>query len=124
WRGEDYLGLGPSAQSYLNGCRFGNVEDLEAYHRALEAGRAPVVERAYLSPEQCRREAVVFGLRLIDGINVAALRSGAASGELLHEWERTLHRLRDQGLVEERTGRVRLTDLGRRFADSVAVELM
>ncbi len=124
WRGEDYLGLGPSAQSYLNGCRFGNVEDLEAYHRALEAGRAPVAERAYLSPEQCRREAVVFGLRLIEGINVAALRSGAESGELLHEWDRTLHRLRDQGLVEERTGWISLTDLGRRFADSVAVELM
>ncbi|MGH7235344.1 MAG: radical SAM family heme chaperone HemW [Nitrospiraceae bacterium] len=124
WRGEDYLGLGPSAQSYLNGRRFGNAEDLEAYHRALEAGRAPVAESAHLSPEQRRREAVVFGLRLIEGIDLAALRSGPRDREVEDEWQHALHRLRDQGLVEERTGWIRLTDLGRRFADSVAVELM
>jgi oxygen-independent coproporphyrinogen-3 oxidase len=124
WRGDDYLGLGPSAQSYLNGCRFGNVEDLEVYHRALEAGRAPVAESAHLSPEQRRREAVVFGLRLIEGINVAALRSGTRDGEVEDEWQRALHRLRDQGLLEERIGWIRLTDLGRRWADSVAVGLM
>ena len=100
------------------------MEDLEAYHRALEAGRAPVAESAHLSREQRRREAVVFGLRLIEGINVAALRSVAESCELLNEWEGTIHRLRDQGLLEERIGWIRLTDLGRRFADSVAVELM
>jgi len=124
WRGDDYLGLGPSAQSYLNGCRFGNVEDLEAYHRALEAGRAPVAESAHLSPEQRRREAVVFGLRLIEAINIAALRSGTRDGEVADEWQRALHRLRDQGLLEERIGWIRLTDQGRRWVDSVAVELM
>lgn len=124
WRGEEYLGLGPSAQSYLNGCRFGNVEDLEAYHRALAAGLVPVAERASLSPEQCRRDAVVFGLRLIEGINVSKLRAATRDGEREVEWERTLHRLVDQGLLEGRTGSIRLTDLGRRFADSVAVELM
>lgn len=35
-----------------------------------------------------------------------------------------LDRLVRQGLLEERTGRVRLTDLGRRFAGTVAVELL
>ena len=124
WRGEDYLGLGPSAQSYLNGCRSGNVEDLDGYHRALEAGCLPVSETERLSPEQGRREAIVFGLRLTDGVDVTALRASANDGKSEDEWEHALDRLVRQGLLEERTGRVRLTDLGRRFADSVAVELL
>ena len=85
---------------------------------------APVAESAHLSPEQRRREAVVFGLRLIEGIDVAALRSGGKDGEVEDEWQRALHRLRDQGLLEERIGWIRLTELGRRWADSVAVGLM
>jgi len=124
WRGEAYLGLGPSAQSYLNGCRFGNVEDLDGYHRALEAGCLPVAETERLSPELGRREAIVFGLHLTDGVDVTALRAGANDGMSEEEWEHALDRHMRQGLLEERTGRVRLTDLGRRFADTVAVELL
>ena len=66
----------------------------------------------------------MFGLRLIEGINVAALRPVTRDGELEDEWQRALHRLRDQGLLEERIGWIRLTELGRRWADSVAVGLM
>jgi oxygen-independent coproporphyrinogen-3 oxidase len=124
WRGEAYLGLGPSAQSYLSGCRYGNTEDLDGYHRALEAGCLPVAETERLSPEQGRREAIVFGLRLTDGVDVTALRAGANDAKSEDEWEHALDRLMRQGLLEERTGRVRLTVLGRRFADTVAVELL
>jgi len=66
----------------------------------------------------------VFGLRLIEGINVAALRPVTRDGELEDEWQLALHRLRDQGLLDEQIGWIRLTELGRRWADSVAVGLM
>ncbi|MBI4400030.1 MAG: radical SAM family heme chaperone HemW [Nitrospirae bacterium] len=120
WQGDEYLGLGPSAQSYLNGCRFGNVDDLTAYHRALEAGRLPILEVEQLSPGQRVREAVAFGLRLTEGVDLGELSSDSMNGE----WERTLNRLVERGWLEERSGRIRLTGLGRRFADSVAVELL
>ncbi|MGH7256172.1 MAG: radical SAM family heme chaperone HemW, partial [Nitrospirales bacterium] len=63
WNDDDYLGLGPSAQSYLGGCRFGNPADLEAYHRALRNGRLPSDEGEPLTVEQRRRERLIFGLR-------------------------------------------------------------
>lgn len=119
WRGEEYLGLGPSAQSYLNGCRFGNVEDLGTYHHTLESGNLPIQEREQLTPDQRQREAIVFGLRLIEGINLKGVQ-----GTVDRTWEQTLDRLMDQGLLEERSGRVRMTERGRRFADSIAVELL
>jgi len=34
WTQGDYLGLGPSAQSFIGGVRFGNVANLAAYHAA------------------------------------------------------------------------------------------
>lgn len=120
WQGAEYLGLGPSAQSYLNGCRFGNVDDLTAYHRMLEAGRLPVVDTERLSPKQRRREALVFGLRLIEGISLGNLQPDARD----EEWDLALDRLTRQGLLDARFGRIKLTDLGRRFADTVAVELL
>nr|MBI3613824.1 coproporphyrinogen III oxidase [Nitrospirota bacterium] len=113
-------GLGPSAQSYLDGCRFGNVEDLDAYQQALAEGRLPILETEHLSPEQQRREAIVFGLRLADGVDGRAAKTGEPGGD----WEDRIQRLARQGLVEEQAGRIKLTDLGRRYADSVAVELL
>ncbi len=120
WEGAEYLGLGPSAQSYLNGTRFGNVEDLAAYRQALEAGCLPILEQEDLSPERRKREALVFGLRLIEGVNLQLLGKDSLDGD----WGQALRRLTRQGLLEEGSGRIKLTELGRRYADSVAVELL
>ena len=122
WTGGDYLGLGPSAQSFLNGSRMGNVEDLEAYRTALKVGRLPLAHTDYLSPEQRRREALVFGLRLTDGIALAPLRGQAWSDDA--SWNKALERMIHNGLVETGSGRIKLTEMGRRFADSVAVALL
>ena len=68
WTGGHYLGVGPSAQSYIGGRRFGNVSDLTAYKAALRNGRLPVSESDQLTQagESCER--LIFGLRLVDGI--------------------------------------------------------
>jgi len=60
----EYLGLGPSAQSYLDGTRFGNVADLAAYDTALAASHLPIEDRTRLSEKEQLRDAVIFGLGL------------------------------------------------------------
>ena len=120
WQGEDYLGLGPSAQSYLDGQRFGNVEHVDGYCQALKEGRSVITESELLTADQRQRERIVFGLRLIEGIDQALLRHEPPD----RAWQQTLDQLTRRGLLEERAGRIRLTDAGRRYADSVAVELL
>ncbi|MFM7840994.1 MAG: coproporphyrinogen III oxidase, partial [Nitrospira sp.] len=117
WQGQDYLGLGPSAQSYLDGQRFGNVDDLPSYCEAIETDRLPSTGFATLSPEQRQRERLVFGLRLVEGLDLALLPQGT-------EHTQSRERLIRQGLLEERSGRIKLTEAGRHYADSVAVELI
>ena len=120
WEGGDYLGIGPSAQSYVNGDRFGTVDDLAGYQTLLASGRLPIAERECLDPERRRREAVVFGLRLTEGLSCESV----LAHEVDPDWKAKVVRLLSEGWLEEAGGRIKFTAAGRRFADSVAVELL
>jgi oxygen-independent coproporphyrinogen-3 oxidase len=120
WQGEDYLGLGPDAQSYLDGRRFGNCADVDRYCHALATGQLPLASWEVLSPEQRWRERIVFGLRLLEGVDITLVDQVPAD----RTWRKTLADLVQRGLLENQTGKLRLTKLGRRFADSVAVALI
>lgn len=116
WTDGDYLGLGPSAQSYVNGVRFGNVADLTAYVSLLAEHRPPLEEYTSLSLTEQQRDALVFGLRLMKGVP----RRRISPDMPQHQRLATLDR---QGLIEWDEEHVRLTTLGRRYADMVAQEL-
>ncbi|MBX3369825.1 MAG: radical SAM family heme chaperone HemW [Nitrospira sp.] len=119
WTGGHYLGVGPSAQSYVGGRRFGNVSDLTAYKAALRNGRLPVSESDQLTQagESCER--LIFGLRLVDGISLT--QTGALS---FPELSREVDKLLADELLERKGDLVRLTTRGRRYADTVAVSLL
>ncbi len=114
WQTQPWLGLGPSAQSCLGRVRFGNVADLERYATALEKGTLPLDDLTHLSPDQADRERVIWGLRMLSGVSVPPHRK-----TLLE----TIHQLRKDGLLQV-DGRVRLTDRGLRYADTVAVAFL
>jgi len=116
WTDGDYLGLGPSAQSYVDGVRFGNVADLTAYADLLNEHRLPLTERIGLSTEEQHRDALIFGLRLIKGVPRRLVRPDMPQ-------HRTIALLEDRGLIEWDEERIRLTTLGRRYADTVEQEL-
>ncbi len=116
WTDDDYLGLGPSAQSYVAGCRFGNIAHLDTYANLLEKDQLPVADRLSLSLEEQQRDALIFGLRLVNGVpsNIALEEAGQ---------QNILTELTARGLIVNEDDRIRLTPLGRRFADSVSSEL-
>ena len=116
WTNGEYLGLGPSAQSYVGGCRFGNVADLDIYTGRLQSDQLPISERLTLSEEEQQRDALVFGLRLLNGVPNSVAAGDPGQRDLLAQ-------LSAKGLIVNEEQRIRLTPLGRRFADSVAGEL-
>jgi oxygen-independent coproporphyrinogen III oxidase len=119
WTGGHYVGLGPSAQSYVGGKRVGNVSNLAAYNQALLKGALPLSECERLTPAEDSCERLVFGLRLTDGVSLEDTGSLAFSG-LVHKVDELIV----DGMLELRGQRVRLTPRGRRYADSVAVALL
>lgn len=116
WTDGDYLGLGPSAQSYVNGIRFGNVADLTSYVDHLNTHRLPLAERTGLSVAEQQRDALVFGLRLINGVPRRLVRPNMPQ-------HRIIDMLGNRGLIEWDETHIRLTKLGRQYADSVAQAL-
>lgn len=119
WTNGEYLGLGPSAQSYLGGTRFGNVADLTAYDASLAAQNLPIEDRATLSEEEQLRDSVIFGLRLIQGIPSQHLHQHATN----YGHETVTAQLLAQQLIEEDGGRSRLSAKGRLQADTIAGQL-
>jgi len=119
WTQGEYLGLGPSAQSFVDGVRFGNVADLTCYESALRDSRLPVDERVMLSPEEQLRDAVIFGLRLERGIPSTQLKRHAKNYGCLD----TVDVLLAERLLEELADRTCLSAEGRLHADTVAEKL-
>lgn len=68
WQGEEYIGIGASAHSYLNGVRYSTPADINAFCK--KATR----EDCYTNtPKDRAEEAVFLPLRLKDGLNVSKL---------------------------------------------------
>lgn len=119
WTNGEYLGFGPSAQSYLGGTRFGNVADLDAYNRSLTEGLLPIEERITLSKEEQLRDAVIFGLRLIQGIPSHNLHQHAVN----YGHSALTAQLLAQELIEQDGERSKLSAKGRLQADTIAEKL-
>ncbi|CUS37180.1 putative Oxygen-independent coproporphyrinogen III oxidase [Candidatus Nitrospira nitrosa] len=115
WTGGEYLGLGPSAQSYLDEARFGNVADLDRYLTSLSEHRLPLTDYTKLSRSERERDALVFGLRLLRGVPLQAVTEADRDSEIEH--------LITGGFLSTDQEHLWLTPLGRRYADSVAERL-
>ena len=120
WRGEDYLGVGPSASSRLGLARRTNAADTAAW---LAAGEGT---DSTLSPREDRMERFLTGLRLAEGADPAR-----AAPEDAARMEPVFRRLTMQGFVEsvpnvaaDAPTRWRLTARGREVADAVALEML
>ncbi len=123
WKVEPFIGLGPAAASYLRGTRKKNVEGLSAYMQALREERLPLVEEEKLDKEAHFREAVILGLRLIEGVERKELQDRFGF-DLVAYYGVRLERLVRQGLVSWEGERLKLTPKGLLLANVVARELV
>jgi oxygen-independent coproporphyrinogen-3 oxidase len=120
WQAEDYLGLGPSAQSYISGCRFGNVANLGQYCGFLENGELPVAEREPLSILQQEKERVVFGLRMLDGVSSDWIEPHKRDPA----WAASLASFLEEEYIVQTSDRLALTPKGLQFADEIGCQLL
>jgi oxygen-independent coproporphyrinogen-3 oxidase len=111
WRGEDYLGLGPSAVSTLDGARTRNIPDTASYVRMISSLGNATVESEQLDAGQRRLERIALMLRTDEGIPLDLLE-GPPPATLL-----------DHGLAEIHGDRLILTRAGIPLVDPIAAEL-
>jgi len=110
WEGLDYLGLGPSAVSTLEGRRWQNPKSVGEY--AELARRKSFGEGAEeLSPEVRARELNMLALRTSKGMRLAEYKR-LTGRDLVATEGKLLGALRQKGLIRIKDGSLRLTRQG------------
>lgn len=115
WRGEDYLGLGPSAVSTLDGIRWKNIPDTARYVAQVRSIGHALAESEPLDVEARRLERIALGLRTREGIPLALLDDKALA--------RARH-LAAEGLARIDSDHLILIHHGRALVDPIAAELV
>jgi oxygen-independent coproporphyrinogen-3 oxidase len=120
WTDREWLGLGPSSHSYLDGERFSNIESLEEYHHCLLQRVLPVEAREEVNHDLRLREAIAFGLRHVKGVDLAQLerRYGIAP---LKRFRTPIAQARSAGWLEIEEAALRPTLAGLAFADDLGL---
>jgi oxygen-independent coproporphyrinogen-3 oxidase len=123
WEGGEYLGLGPSAHSYINKHRMANSVDLKLYINKLKNNQRPLVyDRA--DKESRITEAVMLGLRTVNGINRASFRKqfGLTIDEALNGDAYQI--LLKGGFIKSTKTAIKLTKIGFPVADEIIKRLV
>ncbi len=115
WRGENYIGLGPSAVSTLGNVRSKNVSDTARYVAQVEAIGNALAESETLDAEALRLERIALGLRTTEGIALALLEPAA---------RQRAETLVEEGLARIANDRLVLIHHGRALVDPIAAELV
>jgi oxygen-independent coproporphyrinogen-3 oxidase len=117
WENGEYLGLGPGAFSYFDGRRFRTSAGMDQYLAKAAQGDWSAHEEETLTPERREVESFLLALRLSEGADVRRF-----SG-LIGKLNGNIHGLEEKGLLILDEEKVRLTDRGRLFAETVFAEL-
>lgn len=123
WTGGNYIGLGPSAASHVEGWRWRNRPHLGEWERAVSSGALPASDVEQLSATQRAGELAMLMLRLARGIEFDHFiqRTGSDPREMFND---QLDRLVPAGLIAVSERSVTLTERGIDVADAIAAEFL
>ena len=118
WNRVPYIGLGPSAHSFVEPQRYWNVSSVGPYIAAVESGRLPVAEQEVLSEQQQMIEAIYLGLRMTAGIDLVGFKAKYGI-DFIKAFKAVITDLEKRNYVEVKNSRCALTKRGRAFLDSI-----
>ena len=119
WSFVPYIGLGPSAHSFIELQRCWNHPSVKKYVHKLAKGRLPLEGKETLSLKQLMIETVYLGLRQTKGISVDDFdkKFGVSFKAMFGEITTSLE---EKGLIKYYQNRCALTPRGMLFLDSIA----
>lgn len=122
WRYGDYLGIGPGAHGRRNGVATVRHKKPENWMGAVARNGHGTQTEDALPPAERATEALIMGLRLTEGVDVARLadRTGVAQPVDMA----AVGRLSALGLIDSTPPRLRVTEAGFGVLDSILTEVV
>lgn len=121
WKGEKYLGLGPSAHSYNGSTRQWNVKSNSAYINGIEKNIIPF-EKEELTESQKYNEYILTALRTIWGVDLNLIKQSFPDYIFSH-LEKEMKPFLDQEMIFRDLEKLFLSNKGKLFADKIASSL-
>jgi oxygen-independent coproporphyrinogen-3 oxidase len=125
WRGEEYLGLGCGAFGFTRtrgaGVRWRNQVLPEKY---VQNAHDPTMEREELDAEALLRERIMLGLRVREGLDLAAAGDDLGIDAMTRQRKRTIDALVARGRLSVTGARLTIPPTAWLFADDTASRLM
>ena len=122
WKGEHYLGLGPSAHSFDGTSRQWNVSNNNIYIKRISEKNESYFEKEILTEKERFNEYVLTSLRTIWGINLNYLRVNFNTEFVKHYLNQIEKYIKQETVIVKDTTYT-LTEKGKLFADKIASEL-
>ena len=119
WKGEAYLGVGPSAHSFDGKYRSWNIANNTQYMKGIQS-EDTAYDFELLTAENRFNELLLVGLRTQWGVDLQQL---SYILPLPIEFHTTLSDFIDKGWISQNESRIRLTDEGKNWADKIAQDL-
>ena len=111
WRSEEYIGLGSSSASFIDGKRIKNVEDVKTYIEKINNEEA-VADEIYQNTKEDNMEEFMFmGLRLIEGIKMGEFKK-RFNLDITEIYKEVIEKNISKNLLEIKGGNLRLTEKG------------
>lgn len=124
WRYGDYLGVGPGAHGRRGGMATQRHRKPENWLKAVERHGSGIQSEVLLEPPERAREALVMGLRLVEGVDLANLSARTGHDRDLLVDDLATEQLGKLGLVALSGDRLTVTDLGMPLLDRILAEIV
>jgi oxygen-independent coproporphyrinogen-3 oxidase len=124
WKMHEWLGCGPSAASQFAGERYQRPANLDEWCAAFEAGEIPKSEQANLDDNILFLDAVIFGLRMNQGVDLEVISERFPLNTERENVESILGRFAQKGLLVIEGSSYRLTHRGRLLCDRIGSEFL
>ena len=124
WRYRSYLGVGPGAHGRRGGAVTQRHRKPENWLSGLARNGHGIVEETLIAPADRGVEALLMGLRLVEGVDLSRIEelSGRNREELIDE--DAVARLQNQGLLRLEGKNLRVTPAGMLLLDAILAEIV
>ncbi len=107
WRRGEYIGIGVSASSFINGVRFTNTFNLDEYFKCILTNRFPVIDSAEIDLQGAKEETIMLSLRTCEGLDIDKF-NGQFNADFLSDYSAPLKK--NESFLEIISGRLRVKD--------------
>ncbi|MBS6063326.1 MAG: radical SAM family heme chaperone HemW [Peptostreptococcaceae bacterium] len=121
WTLEEYLGIGRSAASFIDGYRYKNAD--KEYVKIINSGKLPIVDKEKSVMQTLYEENIFLGLRMTQGIDIKKLNE-KFDIDFMQKYSLKIEQLLKKDLIKIREGKLSLTLKGIEISNQIFLEFI